>query len=354
MTINEMNNMFKTSPEYSFLRTNEHLGQNIGMLCLGGSLAYGTNLPGKGDVDLRGFYFENKSEIIGMTPNSGQVVEINTDTTLYAFNRFVELILSNNPNTIEQLGCKPEHYFYKSDVAEEMIKNARIFLSQRCIRSFGGYANQQLNRLENAIARDSLTQAKKEEHIRLSLENAMAAFEDRYTKFDYGSIVLFTDKSAKENYDTEIFCNIDLKHYPVRDLNGIINEFTNITRQYGKINHRNHKKDEEHLDKHAMHLIRLYFMALDILEKGEINTYREKERELLLKVRQGLFRNPDGTYNDTFFEFRKELNARFEYASKHTVLPVEPDMKKVNELVMWANEKIVRGDVKCRWIDKVA
>ena len=102
-----------------------------------------------------------------------------------------------------------------------------------------------------------------------------------------------------------------MKHYPVRDLNGIINEFTNITRQYGKINHRNKKKDEEHLDKHAMHLIRLYYMALDILEKGEVNTYREKERAFLLKVRQGLFRNPDGTYSDDFFDFRKELNDRF-------------------------------------------
>lgn len=353
MNVFEMNEMFKTNPDYSFLRTDSHLGNNIGMLCLGGSLAYGTNLPGKGDVDLRGFYFEDKSEIIGMNESAGQVVETNTDTTLYAFNRFVQLILSNNPNTVEQLGCKPEHYFYKSDVAEEMIKNARIFLSQRCIRSFGGYANQQLNRLENAIARDSLTQAKKEEHIRLSLENAMAAFEDRYTKFEHGSIVLFTDKSEKENYDTEIFCNINLEHYPVRDLNGIINEFTNITRQYGKINHRNHKKDEEHLDKHAMHLIRLYYMALDILEKGEINTYREKERDFLLSVRQGLFRKEDGTYTDEFFDFRKELNDRFEYASKHTILPVEPDMKKVNELVMWANEKIVRGDVNCTWLGKV-
>lgn len=352
MTVNEMERMFKTSLDYYFLKSDKHLGRNIGMLCLGGSLAYGTNLPGKGDVDLRGFYFEDRSEIIGMTPNAGQVVETNTDTTLYAFNRFVELILSNNPNTIEQLGCKPEHYFYKSDIAEEMIKNYKIFLSKRCIRSFGGYANQQLNRLENAIARDSLTQARKEEHIRLSLENAMAAFEDRYTQFDSGSIILFTDKSAKENYDTEIFCDINLKHYPVRDLNSIINEFTNITRQYGKINHRNHKKDEEHLDKHAMHLIRLYYMALDILEKCEINTYREKERDFLLEVRQGKFRKPDGTYSEDFFDFRKELNDRFDYASKHTDLPDEPDMKKVNELVMWANEKIIRGDVNCQWLNK--
>ena len=55
MTVNEMERMFKTSLDYYFLKSDEHLGRNIGMLCLGGSLAYGTNLPGKGDVDLRGF-----------------------------------------------------------------------------------------------------------------------------------------------------------------------------------------------------------------------------------------------------------------------------------------------------------
>lgn len=344
MTVERIKDIIKTDDNYSFLRENEHLGKRIGMLCLGGSLAYGTNLEGKGDIDLRGFAFEKKEEILGLTPSFGQVVETNTDTTIYAFNRLVDLLLSNNPNTIELLGCKPEHYFYKSEVADALIKNYKIFLSKRAIRSFGGYANQQLNRLENAIARDSLTQAKKEEHIRLSLENAMAAFEDRYTHFENGSIVLFTDKSAKENYDTEVFCDINLSHYPVRDLNSIINEFTNITRQYGKLNHRNHKKDEEHLDKHAMHLLRLYYMAFDILENAEVNTYREKEREFFLEVRQGKFRKPDGTYSDEFFELRKQLNDRLEYDAKHTELPDEPDMKKVNELVMWANEKIVRGD----------
>ena len=344
MTVERIKDIIKTDDSYSFLRENEHLGKRIGMLCLGGSLAYGTNLEGKGDIDLRGFAFEKKEEILGLTPNFGQVVETNTDTTIYAFNRLVDLLLSNNPNTIELLGCKPEHYFYKSEVADTLIKNYKIFLSKRAIRSFGGYANQQLNRLENAIARDSLTQAKKEEHIRLSLENAMAAFEDRYTHFENGSIVLFTDKSVKENYDTEVFCDINLSHYPVRDLNSIINEFTNITRQYGKLNHRNHKKDEEHLDKHAMHLLRLYYMAFDILEKAEVNTYREKEREFFLEVRQGKFRKPDGTYSDEFLELREQLNERLEYDAKHTELPDEPDMKKVNELVMWANEKIVRGD----------
>ena len=345
MTIEEMKNLFKTAKEYAFLREDPHLGKHIGLLNLGGSIAYGTNLPGKGDIDLRGFYFESKSEVIGLTPNSEQVVETNTDTTLYSFNKFVELLLSNNPNTIEFLGCKPEHYFFVSEPARLMIENHKIFLSKRCIRAFGGYANQQLNRLENAIARDRLTEEKKEEHILRSMENAMQAFSDRYTELPEGSLKLVIGESPRSNRDTEILIDVDLKRYPVRELNSMLNEFTNITRLYDKVNHRNHKKDEEHLDKHAMHLLRLYLMAFDLMEKQEIVTYREKDRDFLLEVRQGKFRNPDGTYNDAFFDLRKEMNDRFEYDMEHTELPDKPNMDAVNELVMAVNEQIVKGEL---------
>ena len=45
-----------------------------------------------------------------------------------------------------------------------------------------------------------------------------------------------------------------------------------------------------HLNKHAMHLIRLFMMAIDILEKEEIITYRKDEHELLMKIRRENFR----------------------------------------------------------------
>ena len=331
--------------EYGFLREDIHLKDKIGMLCLGGSLAYGTNIEGKGDVDLRGFAFETPAELIGMTNSFNQVVETNTDTTIYAFNKFIGLLLENNPNTIELLGCRPEHYFYMTDVAAELVKNKKKFLSNRCVRSFGGYAGQQLARLENAIARDSLPQARKEEHIKNSLNNAMASFADRYTEFEQGSIVLYTDDSTKEDMDKEIFVDIDLKHYPVRELNSILNEFTNITRQYGKLNHRNKKKDDEHLNKHAMHLIRLYYMVFDLLEKGDIVTYREDERPLLLEIRKGKFMLEDGSYDSAFYEFREELDKRFQYAQKHSVLPDKVNMKEIEDFVMSVNEKIVKGEL---------
>lgn len=338
----EILELLKTSPEYKFLYDHERLGSKVGMLCLGGSLAYGTNIEGKGDVDLRGFAFESKPEVIGLHENFGQVVETNTDTTIYSFRKLITLLMDNNPNTIEMLGGKPENYFYLSTPAKIMLENKKRFLSKKCVRAFAGYANQQLNRLENAIARDRLTQSKKEEHIRLACLNSMASFEDRYVPLcEPNGLKLYIDASEKETLDTEIFIDIQMKHYPVRDLNSMLNELGNVVRTYNKINHRNKKKDEEHLDKHAMHLLRLYYMAFDLLENMDVVTYREKERDFLLEVRKGKFRKPDGTYSDEFFELRKELEKRFEYDVKHTELPDGPDLEWINQFVMYVNDLIV-------------
>ena len=92
-------------PDYEFphklFAKNEHLTGNVALLCLGGSLSYGSNLPEKlNDIDLRGVFMETPHEIIGSKPNPQKVVDTETDTVMYSFNRIVELLLENNPNTI--------------------------------------------------------------------------------------------------------------------------------------------------------------------------------------------------------------------------------------------------------------
>ena len=335
------------SPEYDFLKTHEKLGENICYLTLGGSLSYGTNLPGKGDVDIRGIAVEGKKDLAKSLlemDHFEQVVETNTDTVIYGFNKIVKLLLSCNPNTIEMLGTKPEHIFYMNDIGKMLRDNSELFLSQRAIGSFGGYAGQQLNRMLNALARDRLDEKEKEEHILRSVNSAMLSVNDRYRSFDKGGIELFIDKSQKENIETEIFANINLSNYPLRDFNGILNELGSIARVYGKLNHRNHKKDDAHLNKHAMHLIRLYLMAIDILDKGEIVTYREKDRDLLLDIRNGKYMNEDGTYKKEFFEMQEELENKFKEVSKTTQLPKVPDYNKVLSLVSDVNEMIMANE----------
>ena len=340
MTLDKIKALLQTS-EYDFLRENEHLKDNIIFLTLGGSHAYGTDVE-TSDVDIRGCATNQESDLIGLT-NFEQVVNTQTDTTIYSFNKLVSLLLNCNPNTIELLGCKPEHYLYITPIGRQMIENRSLFLSQRAANSFGGYATQQLRRLENAITRDRVPQAKREEHILNSMLGAIRGFESRYTEFENGSIKLFTGESKREDLDREVFADIHLTRYPIREFNSIVNELTNIVTAYEKVGHRNHKKDDAHLNKHAMHLIRLYLICLDILEKQEIVTYREKEREFLLQIRNGAYQNEDGTYRQEFFDMVTDYEKRLRYARENTSLPQSPDMKQIEEFVMDVNRRSIYG-----------
>ena len=337
MTNQEISTLIST-PEYDFLRTNPHLKGKIIFLTLGGSHAYGTNIEGS-DVDVRGCALNSRSDILGLS-NFEQVIDNATDTTVYSFNKLIPLLLNCNPNVIEMLGCKPEHYVMMTDVGRRMLENRKLFLSQRAINSFGGYANQQLRRLENAIARDSLSQAKKEEHIRMSMENAMRAFERTYTEFQQGSIRLYTGESHTEDLERELYADVKMAGMPVRQLHSILNDLSNILGSYDKVNHRN-RKDEAHLNKHAMHLVRLYLMCLDILEKEEIVTYRETDHDMLMEIRGGKYQNEDGTYKPEFFDIVNDLEKRMQYAKENTSLPKVPNMKIVEELVESVNAEAI-------------
>ena len=286
--------------EYGFIKTNEHLGRHVILLGLAGSYAYGTNIE-TSDIDIRGIALNRKSDLIGLT-QFDQYVDEDTDTVIYAFNKIVTLLLGCNPNTIELLGLKPEHYLYLNDSGRLLLDNRKLFLSKRAIQSFGGYADAQLRRLQNALARDTFPQSEKEQHILNSVRNAMHDFNHRYRHFENGSLELFIDKAMNPELDTEIFVNASMTHYPLRDYECMWNTMANVVRDYEKIGKRNKKKDDLHLNKHAMHLVRLFMMALDILEKGEIHTYREKEHNLLMDIRSGKYQKEDGTFHESFYE----------------------------------------------------
>lgn len=329
--------------EYDFIKTNEHLGKHVILLCLAGSYSYGTNVDGS-DIDIRGITLNQKSDLIGITRFEQYVDEI-TDTVIYAFNKIVTLLLSCNPNTIELLGLNPEHYLYLNDIGKLLLDNRKLFLSKRAINSFGGYADAQLRRLQNALARDTFPQSEKEQHIFNSVKNAMRDFNNHYKNFENGNLEIFIDKAVNPELETEIFVNANLTHYPLRDYSGMWNTMANVVRDYEKIGKRNKKKDDLHLNKHAMHLIRLFMMALDILEKGEINTYREKEHDLLMDIRFGKYQKEDGTFHESFYDMLSDFEKKLHYAAENTDLPEEPDMSKVQELVMTINERVVRDEI---------
>ena len=329
--------------EYDFLKTDEHLGKHIILLGLAGSYSYGTSNENS-DIDVRGVMLNRKSDLIGLTQYE-QYVDANTDTTIYTFNKMITLLVNCNPNTIELLGLNQEHYLYLNDIGKSLLERSSMFLSKRAIQSFGGYADAQLRRLQNALARDSFPQQEKEQHIFNSVKNAMYDFRSHYEKFENGSFQIYIDDAINKELETEIFMNANLTHYPLRDYKNMWNEMNNIVKDYEKIGKRNRKKDDNHLNKHAMHLVRLFMMAIDILEKGEINTYRKSERELLLSIRGGYYQIEDGTFSKEFYKIVTDYEKKLKEAAERTKLLDEPDMELIQAFVMSVNEKVIKDEL---------
>lgn len=328
--------------EYEFLKTDEHL-KNIMLLTLGGSYAYGTNNKNS-DVDIRGIALNSKEEVL-LGTDFEQVVNVNTDTTVYSLNKMIQLLTSCNPNTIEILGCNLEHYIYLSDIGKELLDNKKIFLSKLCVHTFGGYAGSQLRRMENKAAR-LVGQTQNEEYILKSINNAKYDFRNRYFEYNDSYVNLYIDTAIQEGYDSEIFMDVNLKHYPLRDWAGMWNEMKAIVSSYNKIGKRNEKAmSHDKLGKHMCHLLRLYMMCIDILEKEEIITNRTVEHDLLMSIRNGDYLDDNRQPKTDFYDLLNEYEKRFEYAKNNTSLPDVPNYKKINEFKIYVNERIVKGEI---------
>lgn len=330
------------NPEYDFLRTNPRLSGRIILLGLGGSYAYGTS-NADSDIDFRGVTLPLRSDLLGLT-SFEQYEDSATDTVIYSFNKMVKLLLECNPNTCEILGLDEEQYLIKTEIGQELIDNSGLFLSQRAAKSFGGYASAQLRRLQNAIARDSMPQAEREGHILNSVQNTLEDFQRRYGEFEYGAVRLYLDQAVTAGMDTEIFVDASQNHMPLRDFQKMFGALNNVIRDYDKIGKRNKKKDSNHLNKHAMHLIRLFLMAIDILERGEIRTHRVDDVKLLLDIRSGVFLKEDGTFDGEFYRILGEYEERLKTAAEHSVLPEQPDMDKVEAFVESVNQRALDSD----------
>lgn len=330
------------SSQYDFLRTNPRLGKKIILLGLGGSHAYGTN-NSNSDIDFRGITLNSTSDLLGLT-SFDQYEDNNTDTVIYSFNKIVKLLLECNPNTCEILGLDEDQYLIKTSLGQEIIDNKNLFLSQRAAKSFGGYASAQLRRLQNAIARDSMPQPNREQHIFNSVKNALDDFNRRYENSVQGNINLYIDDAVTEGFAKEIFVDANYTHFPLREYEKMFSTMNAVIREYDKIGKRNKKKDDNHLNKHAMHLIRLFMMAIDILDNEIIKTHRGNDLELLLKIRNGGFQNEDHTFSTEFYDILAHYERELERATNETSLPENPDMEKVATFVEYVNRKVINGD----------
>ena len=322
--------------DYKFLY-NDMLKDNICLLTLGGSHAYGTNIEGS-DVDVRGIFVPSEKDII-LGIHNEQYINTETDTVIYELDKAIHLLAECNPNTIEILGCKPEQYLYVNKYGNMILDNKEIFLSKKAIPRFLGYANQQLYRLKQKSL-SAISVEEYNDHI----AKVIIGMKEHLTRafgFDVSECINAYEKNGQLMFD------LNFTEIEDEKLIGLVDEIKNTVNNYKKKSNRNNKAiQHEKLNKHAMHLIRLYMMGIDLLEKKEIITYRSgADHELLMDIRNKKYFNENDMPNDAFFDILNEYEKRFEYAKKNTELPDEPNYKEINELVYDIKSHILYGGI---------
>lgn len=331
------------TPQYDFLRENPRLGNRIFLLGIIGSHGYGTNREGS-DVDFRGATLNLPSDLIGLT-SFEQFEDRNTDTVIYSFNKLIRLLSNSNPNTLELLGLDDDQYLIKTDIGQELLDNKMLFLSKKAADSFGRYAEAQIRRLDNAVSRGAVPQPQKERHILNSVSHALEDFNGKHSDMERQSMRLYIDAAHTAGLETEIFLDAEFKHYPLRDYNDLMNTLNSVVREYDRVGLRGRGKDANHLNKHAMHLIRLFMTGIDILERAEIRTHRpEGDLVLLRSIRNGDYME-DGVLVPEFYEIAADYRARFEEAEKGSMLPDEPDYEAIARFVESVNRRVVMEDI---------
>ena len=380
--------------DYDFIRKEERLGKQIDFLCFGGSISYGLNGP-TSDIDIRGVCSPLKRDILGSPylPNPldlgnkqinmqqsifEQYLDANTDTCIYNVNKYINLIYNANPNTLEMLGCLPEHYAYVSDVGKLLLDNKDIFLSKRAYYTFIAYARQQFIRLQNSLCRkatrlDQLLQTMSViERTYAHLEESFPSFKRDMIEFYivdgcngkidtvatdafFSNIILDNavrkmDSSEKEEVkeklgalkldNCELKMNLNMNDITPNDFKGVMGELNNIIQNFSQYTgHRNHKKDSFHEDKHASHLRRLQITARKILVDHKIETHLDgDDLQECLDIKHGAWRRSDGMYKPEFFDYINREMAKLEEIYEHCTLPEGPDILKVLALVYQINE----------------
>lgn len=263
-----------------------------------GSHSYGTNLP-TSDLDVRGICIPPKEYYFGLH-NFEQHISQQPDETIFSLNKFFKLAFDCNPNIVELLFVDERHILEIDRFGQMLRDNRHLFLSQRALHTFSGYAHSQLQRIKHHFywLQNPVTERPEQS-------------DDKYIR------TMNIGEFKRDLFNTALY-DEDLKKF-------------NQYQEWKK--NRNQKRSEleekfGYDTKHCAHLFRLLNMGIEILRTGNLTVDRTNiDASFLLDIRRGLY-----TY-ETMLEKAEILFEEIKIERDSSKLPVKPDFEKINNLL---------------------
>ena len=112
-----------------------------------GSLAQGTFVEGKSDIDHCSVYLAPPNQLLGLGFDyQDEISDDKHDDVAWEFNKFMRLLLKSNPTVLEALFVDDEFVEYEHPIITELKKHRDKFVTKKCFNSFGAYAVSQIKK----------------------------------------------------------------------------------------------------------------------------------------------------------------------------------------------------------------
>ncbi|MCB9594866.1 MAG: nucleotidyltransferase domain-containing protein [Sandaracinaceae bacterium] len=294
---------------------------------LHGSRAYGLARAGS-DTDLKGVIIGPAAWYLGFG-DAPEQIELSADHVRYELRKLMRLAAANNPSILEVLFAHDDDHRHVSPAGERLLAARPAMLSKRTADTFGGYALSQLARIRR--------------HRRWLLEPPKA----KPTRQDYGlteeRAIPKNELGAAEALLERGAVQVSESFLAVLDRE---RRFRAASKEWADFQHWKAHRNEARAaleaahgydTKHAMHLVRLSRMAVEILEHGEVRVRRD-DRDELLAVRDGAW-----SY-DALLEHAEALRGRIAAAKAASALPDAPDERALDDLCV----ELIEAELRCR------
>lgn len=271
------------------------------------------------DVDLKGVLIGPREWYFGYRPGPEQI-DVHANHVRYEIRKFVRLAADANPTVLEVLWTRPEHHRIVTAAGSRLLAHRELFLSALVADRFGSYAHAQLKRIRT--------------HRAWLLAPPTAA----PTRADHGlparTVIPADQLGAAEALLAQGDADVADLSPNFLDLLGRERRYKSAHTQWSQyrrwLEQRNPARAALEArygydTKHAMHLVRLQRMAVEILTTHAVNVHRH-DRDELLAIRDGAW-----TY-DALVANTEELAQAIAAALRTTTLRAQPDHEAIDEL----------------------